>query len=330
MKKYLTQPIHDAHYKQMCQSVCYFIHQVSIAEAPTLDDDLFELFFNKEDSDKIFVKADKDRELDLQSLMAKVNTNDIIEIWKISRYNHPKVYQYVIIFSTGEHLCTCFMLITHGIVCRHFFKVFVESSKARFHLTLIPCRWYKDEYISSSKGCFNELIIGNCNSNHDDTLKFIWKYTVNDLSEKYSKQISQKRLKYGILMGEAKKAIQFAIQDGDDELIQFIKEFNERKKAQWIQTESFKQQRALANRKAANDNQVICRTNGILIESNQILDPLKHQSKGRPLTKRLKPSTESENSKSKNKSEQVSDKGRKCGLCEENGYYRNTCSLKNK
>jgi hypothetical protein len=41
MKKYLTQPIHDAHYKQMCQSVCYFMHQVLIAEAPTLDDDGF-------------------------------------------------------------------------------------------------------------------------------------------------------------------------------------------------------------------------------------------------------------------------------------------------
>ena len=133
------------------------------------------------------------------------------------------------------------MLITHGIVCRHFFKVFVKSSKMRFYLTLISCHWYKDKYISSSEGCFNELVIKNCNSNHNDTLKFTRKYTVNDLSEKYSKQISQKRLKYGILMGEAKKAIQFAIQDGDDELIQFIKEFNERKKAQWIQTESIKQ-----------------------------------------------------------------------------------------
>ena len=50
MKKYLTQPIHDAHYKQMCQSVCYFAHQVSIAEASTLDDDSFEPIFDGEDS----------------------------------------------------------------------------------------------------------------------------------------------------------------------------------------------------------------------------------------------------------------------------------------
>ena len=116
MKKYLTQAIHDAHYKQMCQSVCYFAHHVSIAEAPTSDDNSFKPLFDIEDSAESFVKADEDRELDLQSLMATVNMNDIIEIWKISRYNYQKTYQYVILLNTGEHLCTCFMLITHGIV----------------------------------------------------------------------------------------------------------------------------------------------------------------------------------------------------------------------
>ncbi|GBC44785.2 hypothetical protein GLOIN_2v1485884 [Rhizophagus irregularis DAOM 181602=DAOM 197198] len=281
MKKYLTQPIHDAHYKQMCQSVCYFMRQVSIAEAPTLDDDSFEPIFDGEDSAETFAEIDENRELDLQSLIAMT-------------------YQFVILLSTGEHLCTCFMLITHGIVCQHFFKVFVESSKARFHLTLIPCRWYKDEYISSSEGYFNEKVIGNGNFNHSSTFEFTRKYTINDFSEEYSKQITRKQLKYGILMDEAKKAIQFAICNNDEELIKLIKEYNERKKAQYIQAESVKQQRALANRLAENDNQVICRPNGVLIEFNQVLDPLKHQPKGRPPGKHFKSSTEL---KSKSKSE---------------------------
>ncbi|EXX60258.1 hypothetical protein RirG_181550 [Rhizophagus irregularis DAOM 197198w] len=42
----------------------------------------------------------------------------------------------------------------------------------------------------------------------------------------------RKQLKYGILMGEAKKAIQFAICDDDEELIKPIKEYNERKNIQ--------------------------------------------------------------------------------------------------
>ncbi|CAB5351038.1 unnamed protein product [Rhizophagus irregularis] len=116
----------------------------------------------------------------------------------------------------------------------HFFKVFVESSKAHFHLMLIPNCWYKDEYMSSSDPCSGEVI-------------------------------------------KTKKAIQFAIKDGYDELLQFIKEFNRRKEAQQAQEEAAKQQEALANRKmTTNDNKVLCNRKGVLIDSNQILDPLKH------------------------------------------------------
>ena len=315
MKKYLTQPIHDAHYKQMCQSVCYRTHQVPISES---DDNSFERFFDKEEDPaaEIPTEADEDRELDLQSLIAMVDPDDIIEIWKVYRYNYPKCYQYVILLNTEEHLCTCFMLITHGIVCRHFFKIFVESFKAYFHLTLIPYRWYKDEYISSIEDYSNEEVISNCPSN---TLEFIHqKYIVNNPPE-YSRRISQNQLKYGILMGEAKKAIQFAVQDGDDELIQFMREFNKRKEDQQVRANLIKQQEELVNNK-----QAICKANGTFIGSNQVLDPLKHQSKGRPPGKRLKSSTEP-GSKSSSKSKEASDGGRKCGLCEKSRHYRSTC-----
>jgi len=138
LKKYLTQPIHDAHYKQMCQSVCYRAHRVPSSEILVSDDDSFEPFFEEVDnSAETHIEADEDRELNLESLILLVNSDDILEIWKISRYNYSKSYQHVILLSTEEHLCTCFMLITHGIICKHFFKVFVESSKVHFHLMLI-------------------------------------------------------------------------------------------------------------------------------------------------------------------------------------------------
>ncbi|CAG8756973.1 13122_t:CDS:1, partial [Rhizophagus irregularis] len=335
MKKYLTQPIHDAHYKQMCQSVCYRTHQVPFSEISASDDDSFEPFFDKEVDDSIEtpIEADEDRELDLKSLISMVNSDDILEIWKVSRYNFPKCYQHVILLNTREYLCTCFMLVTHGIICRHFFKVFVETPKAYFHLVLIPKHWYKDEYITSSDISSSEIIMNSCQNDQNNTqitLEFTRKYTVNDLSESYSRQISQKQLKFGTLMGEAKKAIQFAIQDDDEELIQFIREYNKRREAQLIQAESIRQQEDLARRKMiANDNRVFHNTRGVLVDSNQIMDPLKHQPKGRPATKRLKSSFEKSGSnKVKNGSEQAisGDKGRKCGLCGENGHYRNTCS----
>ena len=325
IKKYLTQPIFNAHYKQMCQSVCYRAHLVPFSGILESDDDSFEPFFEKEVDDSIesLTEADEDRELDLKSLISLVDSNDIQEIWKISRYNYPKCYQHVILLSTGEHFCTCFMLVTHGIVCRHFFKVFVESSKACFNLALIPVRWYKDKYMYSDDVCYNE-VKSNCDLSQEDAQVapiFIRKYIMNDLSEKHSKQISRNQLKYGVLMGEAKKAIQFAIQDNDDELIQLIKEFNRKKEAQQIDAEKIRQQEALANR---NDNRVLRNVKGVLIDSNQVLDPLKHQPKGRPPMKRLKSSIEKEKLKSKN-GENQADKGCKCSLCGENGHYRSTC-----
>ncbi|CAG8840829.1 3229_t:CDS:2, partial [Gigaspora margarita] len=284
---------------------------------------------------EIPTEADEDRELNLQSLIQIVNSNDILEIWKISRYGHPKCYQHVILLNNGEHLCTCFMLITHGIICRHFFKAFVESSNACFHLSLIPSRWYKDEYINSSEFYSNEIITSNCDFSNDSTnsmnstqvQSFTQKYTVNGvLSEKNSKKISQDRLKFGTLMGEAKKAIQFAIQDNDDELIRFIKEYNHKKEAQRVEAESIKNQETLVKRKMLlNDNQIIQDANGKLLNYEQVLDPLKHQSKGRRPTKRLKPSIEFENKinpKGKNEDGQLtSDGSRKCGLCGGNGHY---------
>jgi hypothetical protein len=134
MKKYLTHPIHNAHYKQMCQSVCYCAHQVPFSEISASDDDSFEPFFDKEVDDFIEtpIEADEDRELDLKSLISIVNLDDILEIWKVFRYNYPKCYQYVILLNTGEYLCTCFMLVMHSIICRHFLKCLLKFLKHIF------------------------------------------------------------------------------------------------------------------------------------------------------------------------------------------------------
>jgi hypothetical protein len=78
MKKYLIHLIHNAHYKQMCQSVCYcahhvvvkkrwlIVHQVPFPEILTSDDNSFEPFFDKKVDDFIETPIkDEDQELDL-------------------------------------------------------------------------------------------------------------------------------------------------------------------------------------------------------------------------------------------------------------------------
>ncbi|CAG8801253.1 30923_t:CDS:2 [Gigaspora margarita] len=189
ISKYLTQPIHDVHYKQMCQSVCYRIYKVPISEIPLSDDDSFEPFFEKSnDNIESSVEADEDREINLQSLITIVDYSEILEIWKVSHYNYPKCYQHII-------------LLTY------------------FHLKLIPNHWYKDKYIDSDKNYSNEIVASN--SSYSDT--------------------PANKLKYGILMGEAKQAIQYALENRNDELIQFVKKFNKRKEDQRAQAESTKQ-----------------------------------------------------------------------------------------
>ena len=36
--------------------------------------------------------------------------------------------------------------ISHEIVCRHYFQVMMHSKVTRFHIQMIPSRWYTDEH----------------------------------------------------------------------------------------------------------------------------------------------------------------------------------------
>ncbi|CAG8687206.1 6109_t:CDS:2, partial [Funneliformis caledonium] len=84
-------------------------------------------------------------------------------------------------------------------------KFLISMNTYALVLCLSLMRWYKDKYINLSNTCSSKTIISNGQNDQN---------------------------------GEAKKAIQFAIQDDNEELIQFIKNFNKRKKAQLIQAES--------------------------------------------------------------------------------------------
>jgi hypothetical protein len=61
--------------------ICVLFHASSIdCRNSTMDNNSFELIFNRKDSAETFAKIDEDRKLDLQSLMVTVNIDDIIEI----------------------------------------------------------------------------------------------------------------------------------------------------------------------------------------------------------------------------------------------------------
>ncbi|CAG8643786.1 780_t:CDS:2, partial [Racocetra fulgida] len=95
--------------------------------------------------------------------------------------------------------------------------------------------FFEDKYLDSDKDYFHEIVINGLNHNDTQIIpKFTQKYIITDLSEKCHKQISKNQLKYGALMGKTKKAIHYALQDKDNKIMQFIKEFNKRKEDQRV------------------------------------------------------------------------------------------------
>ncbi|CAG8836045.1 24012_t:CDS:2, partial [Gigaspora margarita] len=144
-----------------------------------------------------------------------VSLYNIREVWKVTRPQSLQTMpQYVILFNDGSHLCTCLWLINRGIVYRHFFRVMSYSQHACFHITLIFSWWY-----SNKKACIDQ---------QTHFLVPMYQITRNTLSQlplqpllfghltdikkiAIAKQKQTPKQKYGLGMGYAKKALDYAI-----------------------------------------------------------------------------------------------------------------------
>src|SRR5829696_4298580 len=85
----------------------------------------------------------------LKAILEGVNISNIIEVWRIRIIGGlSRKYNLVVLFADGTHICTCMETITKGIICRHFLRVMLYSSAARFHISIIPSRWYKDSILT--------------------------------------------------------------------------------------------------------------------------------------------------------------------------------------
>ena len=54
----------------------------------------------------------------------------------------------VALLTDRTHICTCLETVTKGIVCQHFWHVMLYSSSAKFHISIVPNRWYKDSVLT--------------------------------------------------------------------------------------------------------------------------------------------------------------------------------------
>ncbi|KAI9233998.1 MAG: hypothetical protein BYD32DRAFT_424540 [Podila humilis] len=52
--------------------------------------------------------------------------------------------EHVILLNDGSFICTCLLLQNNGIVCRHYFHLMQIDSRFKYHVKLIPRRWFKE------------------------------------------------------------------------------------------------------------------------------------------------------------------------------------------
>ncbi|GBC34874.2 uncharacterized protein OCT59_023265 [Rhizophagus irregularis] len=133
-----------------------------------------------------------------QAMIEEIGQEEVLEIWKVvdirsERKNHV---HFIIIINAISYLCSCLKSISKGIICRHYFRVMMNSKIAAFHISMIPQKWYKDIY-------------------QDKT----------NLQEK----AVHKRNLYGRVWGLARTATLLAVEQEDDEITLILQDYIRRK-----------------------------------------------------------------------------------------------------
>lgn len=272
-------------------------------------------------------------------MLNSVPKESIKEVWKIIPYMVPNSYQHIIFLSDGTHLCTCLLLVSHGIICRHYFKLMIENSNALFHTLLMPTRWLQDDAWNQIDLISNEPFIGTSsknlkptNDNNSDSRMYPIPKHHNNIQEVEIRHHTQKKIHYGRIMGHFKQALNYSLEDNDQESLDNIiltyiaeKELKQQNKTQPVKRKTLKDNndQNLSNEFKTSD--------GHVYNINDIEDPLKRQGKGRPSTKRLKACNEQKGT-DKTRKENVYDDdnsgGRKCRLCHKTGHYAPKCPNK--
>jgi len=75
-------------------------------------------------------------------MISEVNKDQITSMWSVNVENKLIGKHFIILLTNGSHHCSCLSLINRGIICRHYFQIMLHSPEAKFHVRLIPSRWY--------------------------------------------------------------------------------------------------------------------------------------------------------------------------------------------
>lgn len=236
--------------------------------------------------------------------------------------------------------------VTKGIVCRHFWRVMLYSSAARFHISLIPARWYKDEILMKLDVALeNSPIIKAIEpSSEATTVPLTVDFTLQTLrhlqglfhNKENVQHIIPQRNRFGIAFSTAKTAINIALETrSDNELVKLLKDFILTKQRGRNGSNSENNVDMENSEHNENDGDVIPLQQQLI---DQTADPHVTKIRGAPCKKRIKSTIEMSGKKramreiTSQVNVQETDNGgatsrsqRKCLSCGKPGHYQKKC-----
>ncbi|CAB4494858.1 unnamed protein product [Rhizophagus irregularis] len=221
------------------------------------------------------------RQVYLKALLKSTSRGSIREIWRIIPYMTTKTYQHIIILNDGTHLSTCLLLVSHGIICHHYFKLMVENQDAVFHILLMSAKWLQDNAWENIESLYNEpFISAGGHKSQNTTLQGFIPRHYNNVQEVQVRHQMQKKMEYGRIMGYFKKALNYSIEENDQKnLDNLILSYIANKEKQRENT-----QLAVIEGHQTSDD-IVKLSDGRVYNASDIKDPLAHRGKGRPPTK---------------------------------------------
>ncbi|GES96474.1 protein FAR1-related sequence 11-like isoform X1 [Rhizophagus clarus] len=195
-QNFLTPAILKMQHNEINQSLYYV---VNLGQTDIISNEIF----RDDDTESL--------QTTIKQLLEVVSHDNVKEIWDVKVGNSQKMKHHIVLLKNGSHVYSCLSIIQQGIVCKHYFQVMLNTSEAKFHIRLIPSRWYQKE----KDGSYKPFIVADKFNNEKD-----------DLLEQRMGTLDQK-IMYGTLHGMYKKALQKALQNKSNSLrlIKILKEF---------------------------------------------------------------------------------------------------------
>src|SRR5438876_1435985 len=160
--------------------------------------------------------------VELAQLIAGLDQTRIHEIWRVISID-KKSKHFIVLYDDTMHLCTCLTLINHGLVCRHFFAIMLVSSIAKFHIGLVPRRWFTDASVmeaDSTLSCIPAISVAS--DNEFGAVEHIVEVNLSHLEgirghHVFTKEVYQemtRKQQWGKGFGMMKKTLNLAIETG--------------------------------------------------------------------------------------------------------------------